>query len=156
MAHSYIYIKDKQQDRSLGSSDGTIYIYMYFMIKLLEGDFDFSVINLKNILIRSYKEQLAGEYWSMVDIKIREVYEDEIILKQFLIKLSELEKELAVFGEYIDHNILNNAPEVNSEFTKPIPVQRILDFINNIRWVLRVDNVQPIEEGFVISHTVLD
>ena len=129
---------------------------MYFFIKILENEFDAKPTVMSSAFIAHYKEQLTGKYVAMIDIMIEEVYNDEFELNWYLDKLQKLETYFISMGESIDFNVLNKAPEVYLTFTKPIPVVRILNFINNVRWVLRVKDTKPVKEGFVVFHKVLD
>jgi hypothetical protein len=156
MSHSFIFLDREFEERTFGCSDGTIEVYLSFFIMIMYKDSNPLNENLNKLYIVYYKEQLTGFYYSQMNIHIDEIYEDKVKQAWYLEKLIELEKFFISFGDLVNHNYLNNLKVFPLEFTRPIKTERFLNFITNVRWVLRVDDVIPNTIEFSVFHSVFN
>ena len=145
MAHSFIHAKNQNTERSVALPDSLLRIFIYFFNVVLKQQGSLSA--RENKIYKHYIIELIEVHTSYMDLLLEEISNNRQLKRWYLSILSQLELKLGDFDGYINHEYLNQVPELligyppNTEvFTKPIPVLTLKNLINDICWVLNEDD----------------
>ena len=162
MAHSFIYAKiDPTTERSVMIPEGLLHLFMYFFCEISKEG-----IGANGVESEIYNHYQIGirEYYGYREIMLEKIADNPLLRSWYLPLLYKLELLIGDFGGYIDNRYLNSIPELIADYqpneivyTQPVPVQRIIDLINAIRWVLNEGEEKPPEyfKWFVTSNNVV-
>jgi len=134
MAHSFIYTVNSNTDRSVTIPDSALYIYMYFFNEVSQSYLKHN--SRENEIFEQYEVEILEVHTSYMDAMLQEVYDDPELKSWYLSMLSLVDDRFDSFGEYIDHNYLNQIQKAD-KYTRPIEVSLFKDLITDIYWVLR-------------------
>ena len=143
MAHSYISVNNLDTERTICATDSLLNVFMYFfMQKALDSELDHD----GKKIYEHYELELKELHISFIDLKLEEIYKNVKLKIWYSEVLNNLNVFVGSLGEQIDNNLLNGLPELNKKYSKPIPTKKIKSLINDLKWLLCMENVFPSEE----------
>ena len=147
MAHSYIYTKNNETDRSVAIPDGALNLFIYFFNEIAKSKV--APNSNESKICEHYTIELLEVHTSYIDIQLQEISEDKYLKDWYLLMLAQLTLRIQEFGEYIENQYLNQIPELLIEhtqsvvFTRPVEVSVLNNLINDIYWVLNAGEHNP-------------
>ena len=143
MAHSYISVNNSITERTICATDSILHVFMYFFSTVLKD----RKLNIKEQEIYNhYDLELVELHTSYINLKLNEIYGDDKLKSWYLLMLDEVKLLMNPYGEFIDNNYLNSLPKLNKEYSRPIPVEKLKNLINDLMWLLNKRNVYPSED----------
>ena len=149
MAHSFIFTKNLDIERSVAVPESVLELFMFFFIEVSKPQVKPNT--KESTICEHYKIELFLEaYIGFMDAMLQEVSEYPQLKSWYLSMLSQLALRLDDFGGYIDNNYLNQVPELiagyapgSNPWSKPVEISLIKNLINDIYWVLNEQEYTP-------------
>ena len=138
--HTYLSVSDASSERTIAVPDSLLELLLYCWLESV----DYGTLTpAQREVVAHYAQELPRGNHSFMDLQLAEIHATPSLTPWYLSTLTAVQRTLEALGPTIDHQFLHELARWPRQYEKPIAVSVLSDLLNDLRWLLHQQGVQP-------------